>query len=53
MKCRLSLFADGARGGRHPDKVGAWSTVVLNPPDSPPGVVVTVVHLVTVYSDPF
>jgi len=36
---------------RHQENVGAWSTVVLNAPGLPRGVVVPVVHLVQ--SDPF
>jgi len=40
-----------ASAGVHEENVGGWSTVVLNAPGPPRGVVVPVVHLVQ--SDPF
>jgi len=45
------VFLLGVPGGGHQENVGAWSTVVLNAPGPPRGVVVPMVHLV--HSDPF
>ena len=39
-------FLIGEVGTFHQENVGAWSTVVLNAPGPPRGVVVPMVHLV-------